>query len=216
MTAKPARPAARPRSAFRENFESLAWAVVLFLIVRVLLFQAFRIPSESMRDTLLVGDFLFITKLDYGAQVPFTRQRLPGLRQPRTGDIVVFQYPLEPRVDYIKRCIATGGQKVEIRDRVVFVDGKPLDEPYVRHTDPEVWPAAKGPRDNLGPFTVPAGTLFMMGDNREESYDSRFWGFVPMDHVRGRALFLYFSTAAETWWEMPLHIRWERLLRPIH
>jgi signal peptidase I len=211
------RPQAAPAkgSTFRENVESLAWAVVLMLIVRVFLLQAFRIPSESMRDTLLVGDFLFVTKLDYGAKLPFTHTRLPGLRQPRRGDIIVFQWPPDPSQDFIKRCIATGGQTVEIRHRQVFVNDVPLDEPYARHSMPGEEPAGMSPRDNFAPVTVPPGNLFMMGDNRENSADSRYWGFVPMDLVKGRALFIYFSTASKHWWDMPFFVRWDRLFRII-
>lgn len=212
-SSKPATPSG---SAFRENVESLAWAVVLMLVVRVFLIQAFRIPSESMRDTLLVGDFLFVTKLDYGAKLPFTHVRFPGFRKPRTGDIIVFQYPLDPSTDFIKRCMATGGQTVEIRHKKVLVDGKELVEPYVRHTDASEEPASRSPRDNRTLQTVPPDMLFMMGDNRENSLDGRFWGFVPMDYVKGRALFLYFSTASKHWWDMPFYIRWERLFRRIH
>jgi signal peptidase I len=207
---------AKQGSAFRENVESLAWAVVLMLIVRIFLIQAFRIPSESMRDTLLVGDFLFVTKLDYGAKLPFTHTRLPGFRKPRTGDIIVFQYPLDPSTDFIKRCMATGGQTVEVRHKKVLVDGKELVEPYVRHTDMSEEAAAVSPRDNRAAQVVPPGMLFMMGDNRENSLDGRFWGFVPMDYVKGRALFLYFSTASKHWWDMPFYIRWDRLFRIIH
>ncbi len=202
-------------STFRENVESLAWAVVLMLIVRIFLLQAFRIPSESMRETLLVGDFLFVTKLDYGAKLPFTHIRLPGLRAPKRGDIIVFQWPPDPSQDFIKRCIATGGQTVEIKHRQVFVDGEPLVEPYARHSTPVEEPAGMSPRDNFDAVTVPPGHLFMMGDNRENSADSRYWGFVPMDLVKGRALFIYFSTASKHWWDMPFFVRWDRLFRPI-
>ena len=205
-----------PLAAFRENVESLAWAVGLMLLVRIFLIQAFRIPSESMRDTLLVGDFLFVTKLDYGAKLPFTHIRLPGLRPPRTGDIIVFQYPPDPSQDFIKRCIATGGQTFEIRHKQVIVDGKPLLEPYARHTLMDYQPGMQSPRDNLNRHTVPDGHLFMMGDNRENSLDGRFWGYVPMDLVKGRALFIYFSTASQHWWDMPFYVRWERLFRILH
>ena len=203
------------RSALRENVESIAWAVVMMLILRIFLLQAFRIPSESMRDTLLVGDFLFVSKVDYGAKLPFTHVRLPGLRSPRTGDVIVFQWPPDPSQDFIKRCIATGGQTVEIREKKVFVDGRELPETYVRHTDDRIEPFGVSPRDNLGPFTVPPGQLFMMGDNRENSADSRYWGFVPMDLVKGRAVFIYFSTASKHWWDMPFFVRWDRLFRAI-
>lgn len=203
------------RSALRENVESIAWAVVMMLILRIFLLQAFRIPSESMRDTLLVGDFLFVSKVDYGAKLPFTHVRLPGLRSPRTGDVIVFQWPPDPSQDFIKRCIATGGQTVEIREKKVFVDGREIPETYVRHTDDRIEPSGVSPRDNLGPFTVPPGQLFMMGDNRENSADSRYWGFVPMDLVKGRAVFIYFSTASKHWWDMPFFVRWDRLFRAI-
>lgn len=209
-------PEAPKKSAARENVESLVWAVVLMLVIRVLFVQAFRIPSESMVNTLLVGDFLFVNKVEYGPKLPFTHVRLPGLRKPRTGDIIVFQFPGDPSLDFIKRCIATEGQTVEIRHKQVFVDGKPLVEPYARHTDDTELPAEVSPRDNLKPFTVPPGCLFMMGDNRENSNDGRFWGFVPMDNVKGRAMFLYFSTAAEHWYDMFLHIRWDRFFRVLH
>ena len=201
------------RSAMRENLESLAWAVVLMLIVRTLLLQAFRIPSESMRETLLVGDFLFVSKVDYGPRLPFTKVRLPGLRKPKRGDIIVFQWPPDPSQDFIKRCIAVPGETVEIRHRKVFVNGRELEEPYVRHSGGAEEPADRSPRDNLAPQTVPPGHLFMLGDNRENSADSRFWGFVPMELVKGRAVFIYFSTGSKHWWDMFFHIRWSRLLR---
>ena len=186
------------------------------LIVRIFLLQAFRIPSESMRDTLLVGDFLFVTKFDYGPKVPFTHLRLPGLRKPRPGDIIVFQYPVDPSQDYIKRCIATGGQTVEIRHKEVWVDGAKRDEPFARHEQWSEEPASLSPRDNLAPRQVPAENMFMMGDNRENSADSRYWGYLPMDLVKGRALFIYFSTASQHWWEMPFFVRWNRLFKILH
>ena len=218
MSAQPKRAAteaAKP-STFRENVESLAWAIGLMLIVRVFLLQAFRIPSESMRDTLLVGDFLFVTKIDYGAKIPFTHLRLPGLRKPRPGDIIVFQYPVDPSQDFIKRCIAVGGQTVQIRHKDVYVDGVKRNEPFALHLDPSEDPPAISTRDNLAPRQVPPQDLFMMGDNRENSMDSRFWGYAPMDYVKGRALFIYFSTASKHWWDMPFYIRWNRLFKILH
>ena len=200
-------------STFRENLESLAWAVALMLVVRTLLLQAFRIPSESMRETLLVGDFLFVSKVDYGPNIPFTHVRLPGLRAPRRGDIIVFQWPRDLSQDFIKRCIAVPGETVEIRHRQVFVNGQPLTEPYAKHAAPTEEPTGLSPRDNLAPVTVPPGHLFMMGDNRENSADSRFWGFLPMELVKGRAVFIYFSTGSQHWWDMFFHIRWSRLLK---
>ncbi|MBD3160714.1 MAG: signal peptidase I [Candidatus Eisenbacteria bacterium] len=183
----------RLRREVRETIRSLAWAVVLFLIIRTLAFQAFRIPSPSMEDTLLIHDFLFISKLTYGPKVPFTDLRLPGLREPEPGDVVVFKNPQKVDQDYIKRCVAVGGQTVEYRDKVLYVDGVRQVEPYVKHTDPRVLPG----RDNFGPFRVPEGKLFMMGDNRDNSSDSRYWGFLDESLIHGKAEIIYFSWSAD-------------------
>ena len=211
MTSSPA-----PRSITRDYVEAIAWAVVITLALRTFVIQAFRIPSESMCDTLLVGDFLFVSKLDYGPKVPFTHLRLPGLHAPRRGEVIVFQWPEDPSKDFIKRCIATGGQTVEVRHKQVFVDGVPQVEPYVKHSSTSEDPAGYTPRDNYQPPTVAPGELFMMGDNRDNSNDSRFWGTVPMDLVKGRALFIYFSTAGTAWWNGLFHVRFDRLLKVIH
>ena len=204
-----------PRSITRDYLEAIAWAVVITLALRTFVIQAFRIPSESMCDTLLVGDFLFVSKLDYGAKVPFTHLRLPGLHAPRRGEVIVFQWPEDPSKDFIKRCIATGGQTVEVRHKQVFVDGVRQVEPYVKHTSTSEDPAGYTPRDNYQPPTVAPAELFMMGDNRDNSNDSRFWGTVPMDLVKGRALFIYFSTAGTAWWNGLFHVRFDRLLKVI-
>jgi signal peptidase I len=210
-------PASGPqRSLTRDYLEAIAWAVVITLLLRTFVIQAFRIPSESMTDTLLVGDFLFVSKLDYGAKVPFTRLRLPGLHAPRRGEVIVFQWPDDPSKDFIKRCIATGGQTVEVRHKQVYVDGVLQHEPYAKHTTDVEDPAGYTPRDNYQPPTVPPGELFMMGDNRDNSNDSRFWGTVPLDLVKGRALFVYFSTGGTAWWNGVFHIRFNRLLKAIH
>ena len=203
----------KPHSRTREYVEAILWALVLTLFLRAFVIQAFRIPSESMLDTLLVGDFLFVNKFEYGPKIPFShiRLRLPGLtREPRRGDIIVFQYPNNPSQDYIKRCIATGGQTIEVRQKRVFVNGRPLVEPYAIHIDPTIRPAGYDYRDNFGPLTVPRGELFMMGDNRDNSNDSRFWGTVKMDYVKGHAMFIYWSWEGERHWP-----RWNRLFRVI-
>ncbi len=194
------RPERKQKSLLREYTEAIVYAVLLTVVLRAFVLQAFRIPSESMLDTLLVGDYLFVSKLDYGPKVPFTDVRLPGLRQPEAGDVIVFQYPEDPRRDYIKRCVATGGQTVEVKDKVLYVDGQKRAEPYVKHIDTTTHPGSMDPRDNYGPFTVPPGKLFMMGDNRDNSNDSRFWGPVPMGLVKGRAMFLYWSWDGERKW----------------
>jgi signal peptidase I len=205
-----------PRSTVRDYVEAIAWAVVITLLLRTFVIQAFRIPSESMCDTLLVGDFLFVSKLEYGPKIPFTHVRLPGLHGPRRGEVIVFQWPEDPSKDFIKRCIATGGQTVEVRHKQVYVDGMKLSEPYAKHDSWSEEPAGYTPRDNYRPPTVAPRELFMMGDNRDNSNDSRFWGTVPMDLVKGRALFIYFSTAGTTWWNGLFRIRANRLFRVIH
>jgi len=179
--------------------------------LRAFVIQAFRIPSESMLDTLLVGDFLFVNRFEYGPKIPFTETRLPAVRAPHRGDVIVFQFPQNPSQDFIKRCIATGGQTVQVVDKRVMVDGVELKEPYVRHSDPNIRPPGSDVRDNFGPFTVPKGALFMMGDNRDNSNDSRYWGPVEMRLVKGRAMFLYWSWDGATHWP-----RWNRLFQPIH
>ena len=200
----------KPRSIVREYVEAALWALVITLFLRAFVIQAFRIPSESMRDTLLVGDFLFVNKFEYGPKIPFTHIRLPGLRQPRHGDVIVFQFPQDPSKDFIKRCVATGGETLEIKNKQVSVNGTALREPYAIHTDPTVKPAGYEYRDNYGPYTVPKSDLFMMGDNRDNSNDSRYWGPLEMDLVKGRAMFLYWSWDGERNWP-----RWNRILHVI-
>jgi len=199
------------RSTLREYVEALLWAGVLTLFLRSFVIQAFRIPSESMLDTLLVGDFLFVNKFEYGPKIPFTHIRLPGLRPPRHGDVIVFQYPVDPTQDFIKRCIAVGGETIEVKDKQVILNGRTLVEPFTKHIDPSIHPPGYDTRDNMPARTIPAGEMFMMGDNRDNSKDSRFWGTVQMDQVKGRAMFLYWSWDSDRHWP-----RWDRLFRIIH
>jgi len=206
----------KQKSTVTEYGEAIVWALVLTMILRAFVIQAFRIPSESMVPTLLVGDFLFVNKFEYGPKIPFTHIRLPGLRPPRRGDVIVFQWPVNPSKDFIKRCIATGGQTLEVRDKRVIVDGDTLTEQYAVHIDPGFHPKGYDVRDYFGPMTVRQGELFMMGDNRDNSNDSRFWGPVKMDLVKGRAMFIYFSTAGTNLWDFLPKVRFERLFRPIH
>ncbi|MEO6463010.1 MAG: signal peptidase I [Candidatus Eisenbacteria bacterium] len=204
------RPERRPKSLLREYVEAIVYALLLTVALRAFVLQAFRIPSESMLDTLLVGDYLFVNKLDYGPKLPFTDTRLPGFRSPLRGDIIVFQYPDDTRRDYIKRCVALGGQTIEVKNKVLYIDGQKQVEPYVKHVDPTNHPAGIDSRDNYGPYQVPAGHLFMMGDNRDNSNDSRFWGPVNMNLVKGRAMFLYWSWDGERRWP-----RFHRILTAI-
>jgi signal peptidase I len=198
----------RLKREVRETANSFLWAIVLFLIIRSLAFQAFRIPSPSMEDTLLIHDFLFISKLTYGPNIPFTHTRLPGLRKPKPGDIIVFQNPTNPKEDYIKRCVAVAGQTVEVRDKALYVDGVEKVEPYTKHVDPR---NIGIPRDTFGPVRVPKGMVFMMGDNRDNSADSRYWGFLDMKLIRGKAAIIYFSWDGER--KLP---RFSRFFRLIH
>lgn len=180
--------AKRTQSGFGETVKTVVVALTIALLLRTFLVQAFRIPSGSMEDTLLVGDFLLVDKVTYGARVPFTDWRLPGLRDPRRGDILVFKDPRTNR-DYIKRCVAVGGETIFIRDDHVFINSKPLEEPY------KVLKHYPGPtRSNFGPLQVPGKSLFMMGDNRNNSQDSRYWNALTPDRVVGRAFVLYWST----------------------
>lgn len=174
------------KSSLREWVQLIAVAVVLALTVRAFIIEAFRIPSESMEDTLLVGDFLFANKFIYGAKLPFTDLRLPAIREPRPGDIIVFQFPKDPGTSFIKRCVAVEGQTVEIRDTELYVDGELATEDYVKFSR-----NSRPVRE--GPFVVPDGHLFMMGDNRDNSLDSRRWGTLDKKYVKGKALFIYFS-----------------------
>jgi len=202
--------ATKSRSLLREYVEAAVWALALTMFLRAFVIQAFRIPSESMRDTLLVGDFLFVNKFEFGPKIPFTHIRLPGLRAPRHGDVIVFQYPQDPNKDFIKRCIATGNQTLEVRNKQVLLDGHAIREPYAIHTDPNTRPAGYDDRDFFGPVTVKPNELFMMGDNRDNSNDSRYWGTLDMDLVKGRAMFLYWSWDGERNWP-----RWNRIFQPI-
>jgi signal peptidase I len=180
MTKKPR------KSVLREYTEIIVLAVALALFVRTFFIQAFRIPSESMEDTLLVGDFLFANKFIYGPKIPLVDSRLPSIRDPRPGDIIIFKYPGDEKTDYIKRCVAVAGQTVEVKRNVLYVDGLPVEENFAK------W--VLGPRDyTWGPYTIEDGHIFMMGDNRDNSADSRAWGPLDMRLITGKAMFIYFS-----------------------
>jgi len=177
----------RKKSVFREYAEIIVLAVGLALFVRTFFVQAFRIPSESMEDTLLVGDFLFANKLVYGPKLPLINVRLPGIRGPKPGDIIIFKYPNDPKIDYIKRCVALEGQTVELIDNQLYVDGVLQEEPFTKYV------FGSRPDRHFGPFTVPPGHCFMMGDNRDNSADSRAWGPLDKKLITGKAIFIYFS-----------------------
>lgn len=193
----------KKKSKIREYLSSLLIAVGLALLIRTGVVQAFYIPSGSMEDTLLVGDYLLANKFIYGAPIDIpgtniTLFRLPGLRDPRPGDIVIFRSPVDPDRDLIKRCVAVGGQVVEIINKQLYVDGQRFpDPPLAKYTDPTCYPASANPRDNFGPYQVPPGHFFMMGDNRDNSADSRYWRAVPKKLIKGKAMNIYWSWAAD-------------------
>ncbi len=182
-----------------DNIKALLLAVfIAFFIIRPFIVQAFKIPSGSMLPTLLIGDHLLVNKFLVGTsvEIPFTNITLfymPGLRSPERGDIVVFKYPEEPNRDFIKRVIAVEGDMIEGRNKKIFVNGKETKEPFVQYVDRSVRPASLDRRDNFGPEIVPKGKLFTMGDNRDASYDSRFWGYVDRKDLRGKAFIIYWS-----------------------
>lgn len=185
------------KSTVREYYEALLIAVIFVNFARIFVFQAFKIPTGSMEDNLKVGDHIIVNKFIYGPG-PNVKGFLP-LRDIKRGDIIVFRYPLQPDTDFVKRVIGMPGDVVEVRDKVVSVNGKALTEPYVVHDDPQIYPlqpALPEPyrsRDQFGPFAVPQGQYFAMGDNRDRSSDSRYWGTVPRTMIKGRAFMVYWS-----------------------
>lgn len=178
---------------FQEYSEAFVVAVILAILIRALLIQAFKIPSGSMIPTLLVGDHILVNKLFYGIRVPFTKARWPRLTEPERGDVIVFVYPEDRTKDFIKRVVAVGGDTVEIKNKVVYINGKPTENPHARFSSNVILPGDVTPRDNMPPVKVPEGHLFVMGDNRDQSHDSRWWGFVPVEDVKGEAFLIYYS-----------------------
>ncbi|MBM3310899.1 MAG: signal peptidase I [Candidatus Aminicenantes bacterium] len=200
---KPVEKKKRDKSVFREYFELIAETAVFVFFVMTFVVQAFQIPTGSMEPTLLVGDFLLVNKQVYAhPTTPLDRLLLPR-RDLKRGDIVVFKYPNEMSKDYVKRVIGLPGETLEIKDKRVFIDGTPLDESYKVHGDAQVFAKKdyynyeETIRDNYGPVTIPAGHIFAMGDNRDNSHDSRYWGYVPLTYVKGRPWVIYFSYKAE-------------------
>lgn len=195
----------RKKSTLRETIEAIAIAFLIALVIRTFVIQAFKIPSGSMLQTLQIGDHILVNKFLLGTPVdiPFTNINLftmPGLRKTQRGDIIVFKYPEDPGRDFIKRVVGVEGDVIESKDKVVFVNGRKLVEPYAQHVDPTIKTREQDRRDNFGPITVPKGSVFVMGDNRDQSYDSRFWGFVDVTKIKGKAVIIYFSWDREQEW----------------
>ena len=215
--------------------KSIGFAIVVYLFLRIFLFQAFRIPSESMEHTLLVGDWLFVNKAIYGATVPITGWHTPAFREPKHADIVVFISVETPDLDVVKRVIGLPGDTIEMKDHTIYRNGVAIDEPNAVYDDtvsadpPQFrlkirdWQIGHLARDTAGylpdrkhwgPIVVPHDSMFVMGDNRDHSWDGRFWGFLPRANVRGTPLFIYYSYDPDTYKPLPAltNIRWGRLL----
>ncbi|HEX2451748.1 MAG TPA: signal peptidase I [Gemmatimonadales bacterium] len=236
-------PAPRPTTHPTRSFATWLWewtksilvALVVWFLLRTFLVEAFRIPSGSMENTLLIGDFLFVNKALYGAEVPLVGARLPAVREPHRNDILVFDSVEEPGLKVVKRLIGLPGDTLAMEDGLLYRNGVRVDEPYALHTDHgrsedamqrlkmREWqlphlvgrdPATYKPDlQEWGPIVVPADSFFMMGDNRDSSYDGRYWGFLPRSNVRGRPLLVYYSYDANSWRSLPFltAVRWSRL-----
>ena len=213
-------------------------SVTLFFVLRTFVVEAFKIPSGSMEHTLLVGDFLLVNKVVYGAEVPLVNRRLPAMRQPRRGDVIVFEWPKDRTKNFVKRLVGLAGDTLAMRNAVLIRNGVALAEPYVTHSDPDadpVWDdfqwqgeyllASANPavayhpsRNNWGPLVVPGGQYFVLGDNRDNSLDSRYWGFVPDSLLRGRPEVVYFSFSPDSSNDFAwlTHVRWTRLGERVH
>ena len=225
------------KSTVREYFESIVIAVILALFVRTWVVQAFKIPTGSMENNLLIGDHLLVNKFAFAPPANGLERVVLPAREIRRGDIVVFKYPDEPERDFIKRVIGLPGETLELRNKKVYIDGHPLDEPYVHFLEPasnaqEV--TSFDVRERYGPVKVPADQYFVMGDNRDNSQDSRYWGFLPRSYIKGKALMIYWSYESESadyvdagvganigrllsvFTHFFTRTRWERLLHQIH
>ncbi len=232
-TSAPAAPQGAKEWAL-EWVKSILFALVVWLVLRTFLFEAFRIPSESMENTLLVGDFLFVNKAVYGAEVPLVHWHMPKYREPARNDLVIFDSVEEADLKVVKRVIGMAGDTLEMRQHVIYRNGVALAEPYAQYAETAIpdendrrlkirnwqapylvgkdtatyWPD----RDTWGPIVVPHDSLFVMGDNRDESWDGRYWGFLPRASVRGTPLFIYYSYNKDTYKPVAFitNIRWGR------
>jgi len=217
------------KSIIREYAEALIIAIVLALTIRVFVVQAFKIPSGSMIPTLLIGDHILVSKLAYGIPLPkdcefqlsfppltcYSSTMVMNFDPPKRGDVIVFRYPEDENKDFIKRLIGVPGDVIQIHNKQVIINGERLiDQEYTQRVDPGIIDGRINPRDNLGPLTVPPDSYFVMGDNRDQSLDSRFWGFVKMNKIKGRAFLVYWSWDGQGSWVD--WVRWDRIGKGIH
>ncbi|MDH5298152.1 MAG: signal peptidase I [Desulfobulbaceae bacterium] len=199
------------KSVFREYAEAIIIALLLALFIRTFVVQAFKIPSSSMEPTLLVGDHLLVNKFVYGIKNPLSGETWIPVHEPERRDIIVFKFPLNPSQDFIKRVIGVAGDTIQVVDKKLYVNGEPFVVDRAEFRDSHLFPEEMSPRDNFGPEVVPPGSLFVMGDNRDNSHDSRFWKFVDLRAVKGKAFILYWS-----WDSDAFGVRWDRIGHLIH
>ncbi len=221
-----------------EGVKAISTAVVLFLLIRALLVEAFKIPTGSMESTLMVGDFLLVNKAVYGAEIPMTDARLPAFAEPERNDVIVFLPPHEPTKNYVKRVVGLPGDTLAMREKVLYLNGEPQEEPFVHHIDPfsdpfspsmmwqldhlvdgkRDWRGYRPTRDDWGPLVVPPAKYFALGDNRDNSEDSRYWGFVDAAAIKGRPMFVYYSFDRDPLepFSWLTEIRWQRIGEVIH
>jgi signal peptidase I len=198
---------ARKKSLGREYFEAIVVAILLALVIRAFVVQAFSIPSGSMLPTLQIGDYLMVNKFVYGIRNPFTNKVMIPVSNPQRDDVIVFIYPQDPEKDYIKRIVGIEGDKIQIINKKLYRNFELVESPFAVYSDSNILSQpGDPPRDNFGPVTVPPHKVFVMGDNRDYSYDGRFWGFVDLDAIRGKAFIIYWS-----WDRQTFRPRWDRL-----
>jgi len=199
------------KSGLRENIEAITIAILLALFIRTFVVQAFKIPSGSMKETLQIGDHILVSKFIYGIKLPFVQKTIIPIKNPKKEDIIVFRYPENPKLDFIKRVVGVEGDVIKVRNKKLYVNDQLVEHEYAIHTDPHIIPAVYNKRDNFGPVSVPPDALFVMGDNRDNSKDSRFWGFVNLQAVKGKAFMIYWSWNNKNSESLLHYVRWERL-----
>ncbi len=198
----------KPKSSLRENIEAVVIAIIIAMFIRTFIVQAFKIPSGSMLETLQIGDHILVNKFIYGVKIPFTDGKtIVSVKDPKKGDIIVFKYPEDPSKDFIKRVVATAGDTLEIKNKELYINGVlAKKEEYAIYRNRNILPAIRSPRDNHPKITIPENKVFVMGDNRDNSLDSRFWGYVDLKAVRGKAFIIYWS-----WNKEKFGVRWNRI-----
>jgi len=201
----------KKKSKAKEYIESIIIAILIALFIRTFIVCAYKIPSGSMKPTLQIGDHILVNKFVYGVKIPLLRRTVIPFRDPKRGEIVVFIFPEDRSKDFIKRVIGISGDKIEIRNKKIFVNDKEIEDTHGVFSDSLIIPKSMQPRDNFGPVIVPEKSIFVMGDNRDESLDSRFWGFVKLKDVEGKAFIIYWS-----WNREERNLRWERLGNLLH